>query len=292
MPLSAANSSSKYPQKIDFKKVLSPIVGDAFSKLELLQLYLKEHEARVKAERLSEVDDITELLLNKRGWRQAIKEEGFHAVRHKEQFAVLFIDLDNLKLVDDTFGHEKGTVYIKLFAKVLDETLRPEDIKAHPQGDEFFAFLPKVTNSEVEEIRDQLVWNFDEAVKKLKPHDELYEASRSIAIGPSVGIAHKTWAEEERRSILKSARKKAVQEVSEIIREVLKKADKDSYKMKEIRKGGARHTGVFVKTKTLVKAKTSKLLYYSAHPLTGWSYQTVKASVGGTVSSYLHKSNY
>src|SRR5258706_5843233 len=126
----------------------------------LVGLLVREKNARVKAERIAEIDEITKILLNKRGWRHVLKKDGYHLARHREQFAILFMDMDNLKKVNDTFGHHMGTRYIKIFADVLNQTMRPEDTTAHPQGDEFWAMMPRVKKEEAEEYRDMLVDSF------------------------------------------------------------------------------------------------------------------------------------
>lgn len=63
--------------------------------------------------------------------------------------AVLFIDCNNFKAVNDTFGHHVGDAAIKAIARVLAATLRPEDLVARFGGDEFDAFVDYVSQHEV-----------------------------------------------------------------------------------------------------------------------------------------------
>lgn len=57
---------------------------------------------------------------------------------------MVYIDLDNFKIFNDTYGHEKGSELIKAFADRLDESVRPEDFVARIHGDEFFVLMPNI----------------------------------------------------------------------------------------------------------------------------------------------------
>jgi diguanylate cyclase (GGDEF)-like protein/PAS domain S-box-containing protein len=66
------------------------------------------------------------------------------AQRYERKFAVLFIDLDRFKLINDTLGHEAGNALLKDFSKRLKENLRSSDIVARLGGDEFAVLVPEV----------------------------------------------------------------------------------------------------------------------------------------------------
>ena len=79
------------------------------------------------------------------------------AQRSNTKIAVLFIDLDNLKKVNDRFGHRVGDEYIKKFAYKLKEGLRLSDSVARLGGDEFGACLENISSFEqVSEILERL----------------------------------------------------------------------------------------------------------------------------------------
>jgi diguanylate cyclase (GGDEF)-like protein len=63
--------------------------------------------------------------------------------RRGRQLTVLFMDLDNLKLINDREGHQRGDAVLLAVAQLLRNTLRGVDIAARAGGDEFVAILPE-----------------------------------------------------------------------------------------------------------------------------------------------------
>jgi diguanylate cyclase (GGDEF)-like protein/PAS domain S-box-containing protein len=67
------------------------------------------------------------------------------ARRHNRKLAVLFIDLDRFKVINDTLGHDAGDVLLQEMADRLKQNLRPSDVVARLGGDEFVVLVPEVT---------------------------------------------------------------------------------------------------------------------------------------------------
>jgi diguanylate cyclase (GGDEF)-like protein len=65
------------------------------------------------------------------------------AERHKQSYAVVAIDIDDLKRVNDTFGHEMGDLALRGFANVVRKTIRGSDVGVRTGGDEFLVLLPR-----------------------------------------------------------------------------------------------------------------------------------------------------
>jgi two-component system cell cycle response regulator len=65
------------------------------------------------------------------------------AERHKQGYAVVAIDVDDLKSVNDTFGHEMGDLALRGFANVVRKTIRGSDVGVRTGGDEFLILLPR-----------------------------------------------------------------------------------------------------------------------------------------------------
>jgi diguanylate cyclase (GGDEF)-like protein len=101
--------------------------------------------------------------------------------RHKEQLALLFIDLDGFKDVNDTYGHDVGDELLCQMGKRLDDSVRKSDTAARFGGDEFIVLLTSLHNKEeVEQI----------CIKLLELIKEPFTLSRcTVVVGASVGIA-------------------------------------------------------------------------------------------------------
>ena len=71
-----------------------------------------------------------------------------NAKRTNETVAVMFVDLDNFKYVNDSMGHSSGDALLKVIAKRLKKCLRETDTVARWGGDEFSNILPKIGSVE------------------------------------------------------------------------------------------------------------------------------------------------
>lgn len=76
-------------------------------------------------------------LSNRRGWDEALAEEEDALSELAQNALVFLIDLDDLKLINDEFGHEAGDRHLKLAADVIRQQVRGNDIVARIGGDEF-----------------------------------------------------------------------------------------------------------------------------------------------------------
>lgn len=104
-------------------------------------------------QRLSHYDALTQIY-NRRGLLEAMRTA---QTRHAGQnAALLFLDLNSLKQINDLFGHSAGDFAISSFAKVLKETLRSDDIIGRFGGDEFMALLVGVNAGIENEVRERL----------------------------------------------------------------------------------------------------------------------------------------
>ncbi len=80
------------------------------------------------------------------------------ARRHGTRLAVLFIDLDHLKQVNDTLGHDAGDQVLQLVAKRLKATVRDSDTVSRQGGDEFLVLLPEIAQvSEADEVAAKML---------------------------------------------------------------------------------------------------------------------------------------
>ena len=92
-------------------------------------------------ERLAHYDSLTGLP-NRALFRERFEQAHGLARRNRQQLALMFIDLDNFKRVNDTHGHRVGDLLLKAVTERLEPTLRREDSMSRQGGDEFMLLLP------------------------------------------------------------------------------------------------------------------------------------------------------
>jgi diguanylate cyclase (GGDEF)-like protein len=161
-------------------------------------------EARERIENLAQTDVLTGLL----------NQRAFNAVwqrihRTNKPYALLMIDINQLKSVNDTFGHEAGNEVLNLVAQCLHRSIRATDSAARFGGDEFAVLLPQAS----EEIAAAVVKRIRNTVYKTT----LDLRSRMIRCTVSIGVAlHPRDARD--------------------MREMLSSADQDMYRDKQLRR--------------------------------------------------------
>ena len=109
----------------------------------------------VELERVAYLDPLTGLL-NRRAWQEAVRREQARCTRQPRPVAVVVIDLDGLKQLNDQHGHLAGDVLLRLTGGLLREVLRPSDVVARIGGDEFAALLVDVTDQDPEVVAGRL----------------------------------------------------------------------------------------------------------------------------------------
>ncbi|MCL2820629.1 MAG: GGDEF domain-containing protein [Oscillospiraceae bacterium] len=137
------------------------ITTDEYEALRLsISTAIKGAQLISKIQALSITDELTGLL-NRRGFFQFSYSRLQHMRRSSEGIPiVMFMDMDGLKYINDTFGHQEGDIAISVLARILKETLREEDIIGRMGGDEFVVLSLIKTKDDgvtlIKRIRDSL----------------------------------------------------------------------------------------------------------------------------------------
>ncbi|HEY0559262.1 MAG TPA: EAL domain-containing protein [Frankiaceae bacterium] len=108
------------------------------------------------AEQRAGTDPLTGLA-NRRVWDAALHHEEPRWAEHGTHSAVLVVDLDGLKEVNDSYGHSAGDALLRRTADVLSAHVRDLDLVARLGGDEFGVLLTETSAGEAEQARDRLV---------------------------------------------------------------------------------------------------------------------------------------
>jgi diguanylate cyclase (GGDEF)-like protein len=144
----------------------------------------REAEAHIKY--LARHDTLTGLP-NRTTWLEAARTALRAAQRHDDTMAVLFIDLDNFKTVNDRYGHGAGDSLLAAIAQRLSACMREEDVLARLGGDEFVALLPRVERGQdAAAVAQKMLSTLGEPVT-VDGHEVLPTVSIGIALYPFDG---------------------------------------------------------------------------------------------------------
>lgn len=108
--------------------------------------------------------------------------------RHSQPFTLMYLDLDNFKYINDSFGHSEGDELLCVVASFLQDTIREEDFVARLGGDEFVLVFHELANTDdagqlAKKLLDKLV-----KVVPLKHHQVNISASLGICLYPHDGV--------------------------------------------------------------------------------------------------------
>jgi diguanylate cyclase (GGDEF)-like protein/PAS domain S-box-containing protein len=152
--------------------------------------------AREKIQYLATHDVLTGLL-NRSMFSQLLNHSIQTAQRYQRQFALVFLDLDRFKIINDTLGHDAGDLLLQAIAGRLKGPLRAADIVARLGGDEFGILIEEISNSnQVATVARKILTNV------IKPITLMGQECRVTA---SIGICMYPKDAEDERSLMKSA---------------------------------------------------------------------------------------
>jgi diguanylate cyclase (GGDEF)-like protein/PAS domain S-box-containing protein len=106
-------------------------------------------------QRLSHTDVLTQLN-NRLATNERLRQEFLRMKRHGQVYAVLFIDIDHFKRINDTYGHETGDEVLRLLATVLLGAARATDFVARYGGEEFLVLLPDTTDAGARTLAEKI----------------------------------------------------------------------------------------------------------------------------------------
>ncbi|MBE3119406.1 MAG: diguanylate cyclase [Candidatus Atribacteria bacterium] len=108
---------------------------------ELAAEIVEREHLQAELRELSLHDELTGLL-NQRGFMSLAEQHSRLAVRNRQAFVILVLELGGRRQIKDSFGHAAGDQALQVVARAMEQAFRASDILAHLGGDEFIALLP------------------------------------------------------------------------------------------------------------------------------------------------------
>ena len=131
------------------------VITAAVAVIQRAQMVESTMADNARLEQLAQTDPLTQLL-NRRALTERITAEMERALRYDSTLALLMIDLDHFKRVNDTYGHLVGDDVLRDVAKLLVDTIRVSDIVARYGGEEFLVLLPETDDAGAESFADRI----------------------------------------------------------------------------------------------------------------------------------------
>ena len=197
-------------------RIVESSLGAAIASLPLLILYpvtvgytYYQLARRVRQQNemltaLSTTDSLTRLL-NHQHWEEAVAKEFHRCRRIGHSSAVLMIDMDHFKAINDTHGHPTGDAVLRAVAQILRRSLRVHDLPGRYGGEEFGVVLPGIDGAGAAVIAERL--------RKRIEAEEL-EPGRGVRATASIGYAalepgdvdHAVWIARADRALYRAKR--------------------------------------------------------------------------------------
>lgn len=164
----------------DQDEALALTIGtDAGQSLKVIAL----HE---EAERLASIDGLTGFI-NRAAFEDRLRQEFAHGARHGRPFALLFIDMDHLKAINDRFGHAVGDAAIRRFCDAIRAVIRTTDVVGRYGGDEILVLMPETDLPEASLVGNRILSRVVGSPLAVEREPVSLSASIGIAIYPEHG---------------------------------------------------------------------------------------------------------
>ncbi|MFH1755502.1 MAG: GGDEF domain-containing protein, partial [Candidatus Latescibacterota bacterium] len=135
----------------------------------------------VRLEELSITDGLTGLFNHRHFWH-LLHNELSRADRNKGDLAVILLDIDDFKRVNDQYGHPVGDVLLQSFADVVREAVRETDIVARYGGEEFAVMLPNTERNGALRVAEKIRQSIEDMNFRVPDSDFTISVTASIGV--------------------------------------------------------------------------------------------------------------
>ena len=146
---------------------------------ELASVNAELQEKNKHLQLLSVTDPLTGLF-NRNHLMETLTAEIVRSLRHKHTFALLIIDIDHFKRINDTYGHQKGDEVLHDLAEVFRKAIRDCDYAARYGGEEFMILLPETSRQGAMEVAERI--RLDTGRRPIDMENEAVSVTVSIGI--------------------------------------------------------------------------------------------------------------
>lgn len=162
------NVDSKKPNKFKERdlrnlEIFSKIISTSYEKDEMIR---EIKELNLRLENLSLTDPLTNLF-NRRKFKEVVLYNIEIFLRRRENFQIIMLDIDNFKLINDTFGHLEGDNFLIKFSELLKKSVRKIDFVFRYGGDEFLILLPNTPPPTADIVVERINGHFKKSFTKL-----------------------------------------------------------------------------------------------------------------------------
>jgi diguanylate cyclase (GGDEF)-like protein len=123
-------------------------------------------------------------VFNRRHLNERLQSEVAFAARHEAPLAVLLVDIDSFKNINDTHGHPIGDSVLRVIARALGQTVRSEDVLARYGGEEFVIVARGIEVDGAQALAER--------IRRATAALRIPSAGTTVEVSVSVGIAHTT----------------------------------------------------------------------------------------------------
>lgn len=129
--------------------------------------------------RVASIDPLTGLY-NRRAFQRYLEREIERSKRSGKNLAIMMIDIDGFKKINDTYGHVAGDEVLKNVGSILQHGLRKADVVCRYGGDEFIVIMPEISEKNAKHAKDRIN-------RQLEEHNDKAKIPISLSIGIHVG---------------------------------------------------------------------------------------------------------
>ena len=168
--------------KLDCRVSISPRLGgegDVLGYHGIIRDVTAQKRLESRLIRLADRDPLTDLL-NRRRFEDDLQHHLAQAHRSEAASALLWIDIDHFKAINDSLGHRAGDELLVALSDLLQENLREQDLVARIGGDEFIVLLPQTTAARAEMATQKLLRTIEN--REITVNDQTLQATVSIGI--------------------------------------------------------------------------------------------------------------